>query len=114
MIPEDIIEEIARHVGYETIDPMALPGPLATARVYSHDTLTQSITSFFADKGYADVYTYPFSLPERFSKFSDAKPQVIENTTENRTHLRAHLAESLLELIANSYRNHPDGAFFEF
>lgn len=72
------------------------------------------ISAFFAGKGYFDAYTYPFTLEERFSRFSDKKPAIIQNTTENRTHLRAHIAENLLELVANNYRTHDEGAFFEF
>lgn len=49
-IPEDIIEEIARHFGYENIPGEPLPGPLATARVHGHDVMTQSITRFFSEK----------------------------------------------------------------
>jgi|GEM_PF-927619 len=113
-IPEDVIEEVARHIGYETIQSEPLPGPLATVRVLSHDSITRSITGFFADRGYFDAYTYPFTLEERFTRFSDKKPAIIHNTTENRTHLRAHLAENLLELVANNYRSHTEGAFFEF
>ena len=113
-IPEDIIEEIARHFGYENIPGEPLPGPLATARVHGHDVMTQSITRFFSEKWYRDAYTYPFTLAERFARFSDKTPAVIQNTSENRTHLRAHLAENLLELVANSYRTHTEGAFFFF
>lgn len=113
-LPEDIVEEIARHFGYENIPSAPLPGPLATARVHGHDVMTQDITGFFSEKGYHDVYTYPFTLAERFARFSDKDPAIIQNTSENRTHLRAHLAENLLELVANSYRTHTDGAFFEF
>lgn len=113
-LPEDIVEEIARHFGYENIPSAPLPGPLATARVHGHDVMTQDITSFFSEKGYHDAYTYPFTLADRFARFSDKSPAVIQNTSENRTHLRAHLAENLLELVANSYRTHTEGAFFEF
>lgn len=113
-LPEDIVEEIARHFGYENIPSTPIPGPLATARVHGHDVMTQDITRFFSEKGYHDVYTYPFTLAERFARFSDKTPAVIQNTSENRTHLRAHLAENLLELVANSYRTHTEGAFFEF
>lgn len=113
-IAEDIVEEVARHVGYETIPGEPLPGPLGVAHVHAPDILTHQISGFFADRGYFDAYTYPFTLAERFSRFSDATPAIINNTTENRTHLRAHLAENLLELVASNYRNHTDGAFFEF
>ncbi len=113
-ISEDIVEEIARHFGYENIQSVPLPGPLMTARVHGHDMVTQNISQFFSEKWYRDVYTYPFTLEERFTRFSDKKPAVIQNTSENRTHLRAHIAENLLELAANSYRTHEDGAFFEF
>lgn len=110
----DIIEEVARHVGYDTIPAIALPGPLSTAQIHSHDTITLQIASFFAHKGYFDAYTYPFTLSERFNRFSDTTPAIIQNTSENRTHLRAHLAENLLELVASHYRNRDCGAFFEF
>ncbi len=113
-LPEDLVEEIARHIGYDTIPSEPLPGPLSVARIHSHEPITQAITGFFADRGYFDAYTYPFTLSERFSRFSQEQPSVIKNTGENRTHLRAHLAENLLELVAGNYRTHTDGAFFEF
>jgi len=112
--PEDIVEEIARHVGYESIDAEPLPGPLSVARVQSHDVLTMRISTFFAGRWYLDVYTYPFTFAERFERFSDSKPSILQNTSENRTHLRAHMAENLLELVASNYRTHDEGAFFEF
>ncbi len=65
-----------------------------------------SISSFFTERGYYDAYTYPFTFSERFSRFSEKDPIIVQNTTENRTHLRAHLAENLLELVAQNYRNH--------
>jgi len=76
--------------------------------------MTTKISRFFAGKGYFDAYTYPFTLAERFSRFSDKVPAIIHNTSENRTHLRAHMAENLLELVASNYRTNTQGAFFEF
>lgn len=93
---------------------MALPGPLGLAKIHSHDNVTQKITAFFAGKEYHDAYTYPFTLADRYDRFSSETASVIENTAENRTHLRAHLAESLLELVSKNYREHDNGAFFEF
>ncbi|MBP7822844.1 phenylalanine--tRNA ligase subunit beta [Candidatus Gracilibacteria bacterium] len=113
-IAPDIVEEVARHIGYDTVPSVALPGPLGLVQVYAHDALTMKISAFFAGRGFFDAYTYPFTLEERFSRFSSEKPAVINNTTENRTHLRAHLAENLLELVANNYRSHAEGGFFEF
>ena len=105
---------MARQIGYDTIPSEPLPGPLSTVRVVAHDTLTSKITGFFADRGFYDAYTYPFTLSDRFARFSDKTPAVIHNTSENRTHLRAHLAENLLELVASNYRSHASGAFIEF
>lgn len=49
-IAPDIIEEIARHVGYETVPTIPLPGPLGLVQVHAHDTLTMKISSFFSGK----------------------------------------------------------------
>jgi len=113
-IPADIVEEIARMVGYDTLPISPLPGPILTTRNYAHDSITTKISHFFAHHGYFDAYTYPFTLDERFSRFSDKKPAIIHNTSENRTHLRANIAENLLELVASNYRTHSEGKFFEF
>ncbi len=110
----DIVEEIARMIGYDTLPITPLPGPILTARNHAYDSITTKISHFFAHHGYFDAYTYPFTLTERFSRFSDKTPSVIHNTSENRTHLRAHIAENLLELIASNYRAHTQGKFFEF
>ncbi len=113
-IPVDIVEEIARMVGYDTLPTSPLPGPILTTRNYAHDEITTKVSHFFAHHGYFDAYTYPFTLAERFARFSDKEPGVIHNTSENRTHLRANIAENLLELVASNYRTHTDGKFFEF
>jgi len=113
-IPADIVEEIARMIWYNTLEIAPLPGPLSTAHIYAHDAVTTKISRFFSGHGYLDAYTYPFTLAERFSRFSDKDPAIIHNTNENRTHLRAHMAENLLELVASNYRTNEQGAFFEF
>lgn len=113
-IPADIVEEIARMVGYDTLPISLLLGPILTTRNYAHDSITTKISHFFAHHGYFDAYTYPFTLDGRFTRFSDKKPAIIHNTSENRTHLRANIAENLLELVASNYRTHTEGKFFEF
>lgn len=101
-------------IGYNTLEIAPLPGPLSTAHIYAHDAVTTKVSQFFSGHGYLDAYTYPFTLAERFARFSDKDPAIIHNTSENRTHLRAHMAENLLELVANNYRTSEQGAFFEF
>ena len=101
-------------IWYNTLEIAPLPGPLSTAHIYAHDAVTTKISRFFSGHGYLDAYTYPFTLAERFSRFSDKDPAIIHNTNENRTHLRAHMAENLLELVASNYRTNEQGAFFEF
>lgn len=112
--PADIVEEVARMVGYDTLPISALPGPILTTRNYAHDSVTTKISHFFGNHGYFDAYTYPFTLADRFTRFSDHTPAIIHNTSENRTHLRANMAENLLELVASNYRTHAQGKFFEF
>jgi len=116
--PWDLAEEIARMVGYDKIPSILPPRP-------NHASLTvpqkrkRSISLFLADRGFAEVQTFPFTDPqtiksmgyvgERAATYNLANPM-----SEDAPVLRTHLLPGLIEVAArNISRGAKDFAIFE-
>jgi len=116
--PADLTEEVARMIGYDKIPSILPPRPL-------HATLTpsqkrrRSISLFLANRGFAEVQTFPFTnqetidsmgfVGERAATYKLANPMSDELPL-----MRVHLVPGLIEVAArNISRGAKDFAIFE-
>ena len=116
--PADLVEEVARLIGYDKIPSILPPRPL-------HASLTptqrrrRAIATFLADRGFAEVQTFPFTnqatidemgfVGERAATYRIANPM-----SEEFPLMRVHLVPGLIEVAArNMSRGAKDFAIFE-
>ncbi|OGG51061.1 hypothetical protein A3C18_03605 [Candidatus Kaiserbacteria bacterium RIFCSPHIGHO2_02_FULL_54_11b] len=97
VIPEDLVEEVARIVGYDKISPVELPAfperPDVNSNFYASERARTELTA----KGYSEVFT---------SVFADAGERVVANKVDGvRPYLRATLVDGLRDALERNARN---------
>ena len=123
-IREDVVEEVARVVGYDRIES-ALP-PVLETRVSSDDYRNESrIAHALAARGYREAVTFslqPAALQRRYERAGVALPGpvvgILNPLSEDQRYLRFSLLPALLELGAkyardDAYRVFEIGHVFE-
>jgi phenylalanyl-tRNA synthetase beta chain len=116
-IVEDVIEEVARIVGYDRIE--ATVPAIAESRVPSDEYRTESrIAHAFAAAGYREAVTFalqPGSVARRFAQAGIALPgaviEIRNPLSEDQRYLRFSLLPGLLELAARYARDDPYRSF---
>ena len=114
----DLAEEVARLIGYDSI-PSILPDRPLHAALTAKQKRRRKITQFLANRGFAEVLTFPFTnqksidelgfLGPRATTYALANPMSEENPL-----LRVHIVPGLLEVAArNTSRGAKDFAIFE-
>ena len=98
----DIAEEVARIIGYDSI-PSVLPDRPIHASLTSIQKRRRFISQFLANRGFAEVLTFPFTnqktindmgfVGPRASSYALANPMSDENPL-----LRVHLIPGLIEV----------------
>ncbi len=116
--PADLVEEVARMVGYDAI-PSLLPPRQVSPGLTPAQLRLRNISAFLAHRGLVEVQTYPFVSLEtmQLMGFSGdrAKSFRILNPMSNEAPLlRTHLIPGLLEVAErNVGRGNKDFALFE-
>jgi phenylalanyl-tRNA synthetase beta chain len=123
-IPEDVVEEVARIVGYDRIES-ALP-PVLASRVSSDDYRNESrIARALAGRSYREAVTFSLqsaALQRRYERAGVALPGpivgILNPLSEDQRYLRFSLLPALLELAAkyardDAYRVFEIGHVFE-
>lgn len=95
-LPEDLVEEVGRIVGYDKIAPVELP----STEVSAADPETArfaGIRAFLVSEGFSEVYT---------SVFADSGERVVANKVDGvRPYLRSSLAPGLADALGRNVRN---------
>jgi phenylalanyl-tRNA synthetase beta chain len=118
--PADLVEEVVRLVGYDTI-PSSLPTPPPGHGLTEEQRLRRSISRAVAAAGFTEVLTSPFVSPTVHDAFGLAADDprrralpVRNPLSENEPELRTSLLPGLLAaLIRNRGRGNRDLALFE-
>ncbi len=118
LLAPDLVEEVARMIGYERI-PSTLPTGKKGAALSAMQYRKRGVANFLADNGFSEVYNYPFVNPnfvaelgfvgDRAKSFRIANP-MSEEFPDLRTHLLPGL---LLTAVRNQGRGAKDIAIFE-
>jgi phenylalanyl-tRNA synthetase beta chain len=97
LIPEDLIEEVGRIIGYDKIVPVELPAlaslPALNERFYAAETIREELIS----QGYSEVLT---------SAFADKGERIVANKADGvRPYLRNNLTDGLTEAVKKNIPN---------
>jgi len=118
LLAPDLVEEVARMIGYERI-PSTLPTGKSGAGLSSIQGRKRAVANYLASNGFSEVYNSPFVNPnfvaelgftgDRAKSFKLANP-MSEEFPDLRTHLLPGL---LLTAVRNQGRGASDIAIFE-
>ncbi|MEK7509440.1 MAG: phenylalanine--tRNA ligase subunit beta [Patescibacteria group bacterium] len=96
-IPEDLIEEIARIIGYEKIPAKELPPFGKKPEVNQNFATAERVREDLIAKGYSEVYT---------SVFADKGERAVLNKVDSvKPYLRANLTDGLAEALKKNVQN---------
>jgi len=116
-ISEDLVEEIIRITGYESI-PSKLPtfsiNPPEENALRNLERKARNILT--SEMSYSDVYNYSFVSPVMIEKMGDSTEKYIEldnPLSKERPYLRRHLITNLLENVVKNIENYPALRLFE-
>jgi phenylalanyl-tRNA synthetase beta chain len=117
-IPADLVEEVARIIGYDRIPSTPLPGGFDPPMPSLSQEAEERIRDTLVDCGLQEVITYSLTDPALSVRLgleeSDAGFMKLANPlTADRTHMRRHLAPSLLETLQMNLRYVNRVAIFE-
>ncbi len=111
-IKEDMIEEVGRHVGYESIVPL-LPTLLRKGVPHKRMYYANKVRKFLVEQGFSEVFTYSFARP------GEGEIGVLHPVGNDRPFMRRILATGLWRSLAVNFLNAPligihDVHIFEF
>lgn len=118
-IEEDLIEEIARVLGYESIPALPLTGPIPTPIPQPVGELRENIRDLMVEAGLQEIITHTLvNDPAAFDQGSINNPsnslKVLNPLSSDHQYLRKNLRGSILKVISKSVRHHTRGlAIFE-
>ncbi|HEX8497453.1 MAG TPA: phenylalanine--tRNA ligase subunit beta, partial [Actinomycetales bacterium] len=116
----DLVEEVARVVGYDTI-PSVLPGAPSGRGLTPSQHLRRSASRTLAEQGLTEVFTYPFVAPSRHDELAlpadDARRvalRLVNPRSDEQPLLRTSVLSTLVEAARrNLSRGTRDLALFE-
>lgn len=115
-IEDDLVEEIARHYGYDRIQSTYPAASIAGSFLptQAHDRLLTRLLSGF---GFFEAFNYVFSTPHSEALFWGSLPAMVplaNPRTEEDTHLRTSLVPGLLQCTSrNIHRGNKNVRLFE-
>lgn len=113
-IQEDLVEEIGRMIGYDSITPVA---PLSPARVPPENperAFHHRVREMAAAQGFTEVYNYSFISEESAKMFGFTNLVEVQNPiASDQNYLRPSLLPGILKNIHDNARHFDSFRFFE-
>ncbi|MDB5187668.1 MAG: Phenylalanine--tRNA ligase [Candidatus Kaiserbacteria bacterium] len=96
-IPEDLIEEVGRIIGYDTVPAIELPESEIAPAVNHQFYVIDFLRNFLVERGFSEVYT---------SVFTESGEQIVANKVDGvRPYLRDSLIAQLSDSLEKNIRN---------
>jgi phenylalanyl-tRNA synthetase beta chain len=97
---EDLLEEIARHYGFDKF-PATLPATRGFGALLPHENRVRQLRKFLSTAGYSEIFPYSFSNEEMEKRFyPDIEPVRLRNPmSEEATILRTSLIPGMLTTL---------------
>lgn len=117
-IPADLVEEVARLVGYDQLPSTLLSDTLPPQRRDPSFELEERVRDILMGCGLTEVINYSLTHPESITKLEGRPPQgdyveLANPISRERSHMRQTLMNGLLEAVAANQRHHESVAIFE-
>ena len=103
-IEEDLVEEVMRVHGYNTVASRLPPAPLPLGQVSAEELAQERLADLLVDLGYSEAVTYSFVAADRMETLAPgATPLRIRNpVSSDRAVMRTNLLPGLLEALGNN------------
>jgi phenylalanyl-tRNA synthetase beta subunit len=96
-IPEDLVEEVGRIIGYDKVPSIEMPVPQVKPAVSANFASAEKVREEFVSRGYSEVFT---------SVFSEKGERAVANKVDGaRPYLRATLLDGLKEAYEKNAHN---------
>ena len=102
---EDLVEEVARHVGYDLVD-VTLPAWSGAGKYLSGDKQRRNVRRALTAIGFDEAYSFSFVSGEKDRVFrrSDRPAAILSNPIDvNQSEMRASLLTGLLEAVQHNF-----------
>ena len=107
-ILEDIVEDIARHIGYNTITPIALPTTMQYRPLDAMVVARRRVTQLLVDRHQmTQCETYSRYHDEHLVQYQISKNHLIQlqnPPTTSQSYLRNHLRPQLIDMIVQNHK----------
>lgn len=105
-MPIDLIEELARMTGYQTIAAAEMVSPLVMHPISESTLADNDIRNFLVNRGYREAITYSFISPELHALFSEQAPITLQNPmSQEMSVMRSSLLPGLLQAVQMNLNN---------
>jgi phenylalanyl-tRNA synthetase beta chain len=115
-IPDDLVEEIGRMVGYATITPTAPAMPVAPPPINEERRFFNQLRGVATQQGFTEVYNYSFISEAQAARLGIAIEQhvrVLNPIASDQSLMRTTLLHGVLKNFEDNLKNFDDFRFFE-
>lgn len=114
--PIDIIEEVARMIGFDNIPTSVPVGEIVSPEPNKELNFTYRLKDFLAGLGFNEIYTYTFVGEDTLKTFGDKPNSYLELKNPlkpEHSYLRQNLIYSMVEASSLNAKNFPEFSMFE-
>jgi phenylalanyl-tRNA synthetase beta chain len=115
-IPDDLVEEVGRMVGYDSITPVAPLGPASVPPANPTREFQHEVRAIFVDEGFTEVHNYSFLSEESIRAFGldpAAHMRVANPIASDQALMRASLLPGIRKNVVENVKHRESFRLFE-